>query len=200
MLKLLSLNTHSLEEENMEEKERIFADAISKLLPDGIALQEVNQSMDASVTGDLPETMVPTGSQIPFRKDNYALALAQKLEQNGTPYFWTWLPIKVGYSRYDEDFAFFTRKPNLEIRDIPVSEIQDYQDAQTRRVLTVRTEDGWFFSIHLSWWNDEKEPFLRQWKELNRQVDRKQPAVLMGDFNGDAAVRHESYDTVAEDG
>lgn len=46
-MKLLTLNTHSLLEENFEKKLEWFVEIILKEKPDIIALQEVNQSMDA---------------------------------------------------------------------------------------------------------------------------------------------------------
>jgi len=41
-MKLLTLNTHSIIEENYEQKFKIFVDEIYKERPDIIALQEVN--------------------------------------------------------------------------------------------------------------------------------------------------------------
>ena len=45
-MKLLTLNTHSLIEENYEQKFKIFVEEIYKEHPDIIALQEINQSAD----------------------------------------------------------------------------------------------------------------------------------------------------------
>lgn len=139
-------------------------------------------------------------SSIPFRKDNHAAAVAKKLAENGTPYHWIWMPIKTGYGCYDEGLAFFSRKPILETEVIQVSDIDDYQDADTRKILGIRTEDGWFYSIHLSWWTDSKEPFEKQFKRLNEKLKGRKNVYLMGDFNGDSSVRNESYDLVARSG
>ena len=46
-MKILTLNTHSLLEENYEEKLKQFAEMVKKELPRVFALQEVNQSMSA---------------------------------------------------------------------------------------------------------------------------------------------------------
>ena len=46
-MKLLTLNTHSLLEENYEQKTRDFVAAVIKERPDILALQEVNQSVNA---------------------------------------------------------------------------------------------------------------------------------------------------------
>ena len=45
-LKLLTLNTHSLIEENYQQKLLDFVSVVCKIKPDIIALQEVNQSVD----------------------------------------------------------------------------------------------------------------------------------------------------------
>ena len=45
-MKILTLNTHSIIEDNYERKFDIFTDAIFRLRPDVIAMQEVNQSME----------------------------------------------------------------------------------------------------------------------------------------------------------
>lgn len=45
-MKLLTLNTHSLEEKDYEKKLKIFTEEILKEKPDVIALQEVNQPLD----------------------------------------------------------------------------------------------------------------------------------------------------------
>ena len=43
-MKLMTLNTHSLEEEDYEAKLHAFAEGVCRAEPDIIALQEVNQS------------------------------------------------------------------------------------------------------------------------------------------------------------
>ena len=63
--------------------------------------------------------------------------------------------------------------------------------------------DDWFYTVHMGWWNDSEEPFRHQWKTLNRMLFEKQkkaPVWLMGDFNGPAEVRHESYDLIDRSG
>ena len=46
-MKLLTLNTHSLREENQEQKLEWFLEAVMAEKPDIIALQEVNQTVSA---------------------------------------------------------------------------------------------------------------------------------------------------------
>ncbi len=48
-MKLLTLNTHSLQEENYLQKLEQFVQTICQEKPDVVALQEVNQSVNAIV-------------------------------------------------------------------------------------------------------------------------------------------------------
>ena len=50
-MKLLTLNTHSLEESGMPEKQAAFAKAVTRFRPDVIALQEVNQRSEERRVG-----------------------------------------------------------------------------------------------------------------------------------------------------
>lgn len=198
-MKLLTLNTHSLEEPDTPAKQRIFAREILKLQPDIIALQEVNQTMTAAPSQPGPG-YIPAQNAIPVKADNHALALIRLLEQDGLSYHWSWLPAKVGYDKYDEGLALFSRKPILETADFLVSRTCNYHNYRTRRLLGIRTEDGWFFSVHMSWWSDEQEPFAAQWQSFLKQLPQDAPVCLLGDFNGDAACKGETHDLVAASG
>lgn len=201
-MKLLDLNTHSLEEENMEVKQQIFADAIEKLQPDVFCLQEVNQTFNSGLADPLPENLVMVQDQIPLREDNHAYQVAKLLKDKGLHYYWAWLPIKVGYSKYDEGVAIFSKKPILETDNLLVSNTNDYANYRTRRLLGIQTEDGWFYDAHMSWWADPEEPFKGQWEKACRRFQEIEntPVVLMGDFNGDADIRNENYDLIAASG
>lgn len=200
-MKLLDLNTHSLEEKNMEEKQQIFADTIEKLQPDVFCLQEVNQTFESGLVEHLPKNLVMVQDEIPLRKDNHAYQIARLLESKGLHYYWAWLPIKVGYSKYDEGLAVFSKKPILQTDNLLVSNTNDYSDYRTRRLLGIKTEDGWFYDAHMSWWKDPEEPFKGQWEKASKRFSEitDTPVVLMGDFNGDAAIRNENYDLIASD-
>ncbi|WP_301010969.1 endonuclease/exonuclease/phosphatase family protein [Faecalibaculum rodentium] len=198
-MKLLTLNTHSLEESGMPEKQAAFAKAVTRFRPDVIALQEVNQHRNAPAV-PMPEGYVPAQQAVVLRRDNHGLAVARLLEQEGLHYQWSWLPAKVGYDKYDEGLALFSRKPVLETADLLVSRTDDYFNYRTRRLLGIRTEDGWFFTVHMSWWNDPQEPFARQWETLLDLLPKNGPVYLMGDFNGDAQVSGQTYDLVKASG
>ena len=206
-MKILTLNTHSLVEEHYEEKLAQFAAFIQKEQPDILALQEVNQSVSAPLAdpAQLPGYMPCEGNDIPVRSDNHAARTAQLLHKGGFPYFWTWLPAKIGYDRYDEGMAIFSRKPISQIDGFFISKGQDYQNWRTRKTLGIRPKgsDNWYYTVHMGWWSDPDEPFQAQWQKLAYHLQsRKETGTvwLMGDFNSPAEVRAQGYDCICRSG
>ncbi|WP_323090924.1 endonuclease/exonuclease/phosphatase family protein [Allobaculum sp. JKK-2023] len=200
MMKILTLNTHSLQEKEMDLKQQILAEFIAKEQPDVVALQEVNQTMSADALPALPPRYVAVQDGVPMKADNYANALQNKLIALNQDYYFAWLPMKVGYDKYDEGLAIFSRKPILNVRHFQVSKDYEYTNYRIRMALGIETEDGWFFSTHMSWWNDPEEPFAKEWKKLKEKVSDLPQVFLMGDFNGDANVRNETYDEIRNSG
>lgn len=194
-MKILTFNTHSLEEKAMRIKQVEFVKAIASLEPDVIALQEVNQTMTA---GSL--NLKSVNEHIAFREDNHAAMIHSLMQQEGLRYEMVWLPVKTGYGKYDEGLAFFTKKKILEVRSTLLSKEDNYEDFRTRRSLEVRMEDGWFVNVHMGWWNDECEPFKAQWERLLKSLDMEERVYVLGDLNADANVRNEGYDLVCESG
>lgn len=80
-MKLITLNSHSLIEENYEEKFHRFIQGILTERPDILALQEVNQNMAETEADpeELRETnFFPSPSSIPVRRDNHGLRCAKE--------------------------------------------------------------------------------------------------------------------------
>lgn len=195
-MKLLTINTHSLVETDCDRKLIILAKAISEELPDIIALQEVNQTRSAeklAVNPFINNTYVVC-------EDNYAVRLLKELEKLGVLYYCVWLPVKVGYNKYDEGLSLFSRMPILDIDNFLISKCNDYFYWKTRRILGIMTETGWFYSIHMGWWKDEEEPFQQQWKRLDEHLKNKKNVWLMGDFNSPADIAKEGYELIISDG
>ena len=99
-----------------------------------------------------------------------------------------------------------SKKPIAQVQQFLTSKTDDYENWKTRRILGIQPEgsSGWFFTIHMGWWNDEEEPFVDQWKCIQEAL--KDPEYgegiiwLMGDFNSQADVRGEGYDLVLKSG
>lgn len=207
-MKLLTLNTHSLEEPGYVEKTEKFIERIVKEQPDIVALQEVNQSQNEA---ELQDVMLDGytrcgGFELPVRADNHAAYVVKELRKRGIYYDWTWISAKTGYGKYDEGMALLSRKPIARVQQFLISKTDDYENWKTRRTLGIQPEGSsdWFFTIHMGWWNDEEEPFADQWKCIQEAL--KDPEYgegiiwLMGDFNSQADVRGEGYDLVLKSG
>ncbi len=197
-MKLLTLNTHSLVEDNYPQKLEAFVEGIAAEKPQIIALQEVNQSISA-MPAEATEYYHPCCGNAVIKCNNYVYRAAQLLREKGLDYYWTWLPIKKGYGQYDEGIAVMSLSPVLETDILTVSDSDDYENWKTRRLLGVRTEalpDEWFFSVHYGWWGDPDEPFRHQWIRTAEHMTRYDSVWLMGDFNAPASIRGAAYDLV----
>lgn len=202
-MKLLTINTHSLIEENYQQKLEWFVEVIRKEQPDIIAMQEVNQSMKVpfAVAAKMRGYVPCEGMKVPIRQDNHAAQVADRLRWSGVAYDWTWLAGKIGYSKYDEGMAFLCRQDIAETDTFCISSCDEYENWRTRKVLGVRLEgsDDWYYTVHMGWWNDPHEPFQKQWERLENKLQEKTKAGrvwLLGDFNSPAEVRGQGYDCV----
>ena len=122
------------------------------------------------------------------------------LEEAGCAYHWSWLPAKIGYDRYDEGMAVFSRAPITAAENLLLSQINDYNNWKTRRALGICAGDVWCYAVHMGWWKDEEEPFADQWNILAAAAGAKPLAFLLGDFNSEADVRGEGYDLILRSG
>lgn len=206
-MKLMTLNTHSLIEENYGVKLKMFAEGVLAERPDIVALQEVNQTIAAPLAEEgLQAGYVPAQQSIPLRADNHAAHVARLLREAGVDCSWTYLPIKVGYGKYDEGLAILSLGRKItHVESFLISRSEEYSRWKTRKVLGVQVEGliDWFYTVHMGWWEDEQEPFLTQWKVLNAFLTSKPrhaPVWLMGDFNSPAELRGEGYDKIAASG
>lgn len=193
-MKVLTLNTHSLVEENYKAKTGIFIETVLREKPDIIALQEVNQTIAEPAAEKVAAGYVPCAENVTVRRDNHALTVAEALQKQGLEYNWTWLPLKKGYDKFDEGIAVFSLEPMLETSVIQISRADDHSDWKTRKALGAKTCGGWFYSVHTGRWEDKDDPFSKQWERLSAALPENERVWLMGDFNNPAEVRGEGYD------
>lgn len=215
-MKLMTLNTHSLEEPGYEEKLEIFVRAVAVERPDILALQEVNQRRDALKAGWeelLSSGYVPCAApsgETPaiIRRDNHALRAAKRLADLGFPCRWLWVPAKIGYDKYDEGLALFSPYPVLEARSFYFTGTRDFWNWKTRKALAAAFDTPFGIqracSVHMGWWEDDEEPFSAQWERLSRELapwkELGKPLWLMGDFNAPAGLSGQGYDLVRNSG
>ena len=206
-MRLLTLNTHSLVEPDYDSKLQIFIEAIKEMRPDVIALQEVNQTSGKRKLSDAeaPGRVLNGYEQKEISEDNHVAKVAAALCQAGLMYYWTWLPMKLGYGVYDEGLAIMSRRPIARTDVELLSRTSSYNDWRCRYLLGIQHSgsDDWYYSTHLGWWDDEKEPFKEQWQRLEKHIGKKKEhsrVFLLGDFNSPAQVRGEGYDLIKANG
>ena len=171
-----------------------------------IALQEINQTMEANkIADDLFIKASGESHSVAIKEDNFAYLLVQLLKERGQTYYWSWTANHIGYDVYDEGVAILSKTP-FASESFLVSEISDYANHYTRRVLkgTVMLEEQeWVvFSCHYSWWLDPsgESLFKHEWDKTLQHigVNEKQIHLLMGDFNNEAVMKGEGYDYLKE--
>lgn len=206
-MKLMTINTHSLIEKNYEEKVKLFVDAVVRIQPDVICMQEVNQTNTSPVADEslkVNQYIIP-GATVPLKQDNHAALVAKLLREAGVTYYWVWSPAKLGYDKYDEGMAIFSKNPIEEVHNFPISKVNDFKKWKTRHVLGAKIKDlpDWYYSLHMGWWNDEDEPFKEQWDKLETELYLRKEAGkvwILGDFNSPSVVRNQGYDYIRSKG
>lgn len=204
-IKIITLNCHSLEEENYKEKLEEFVTATAGMKPQIIALQEVNQSIDSQTASeDLPEGYCPCEPGIVLKKDNHALNVAEKLRKLGYPMYWTWTPAKKGYDKYEEGLALFSVYPIDRAESTYTTISRDFDNWKVRKAVSVVCTIGGrqiqFISVHMGWWEDREEPFISQWEKLEDIVNKNMNCFVMGDFNSPASMKNGGYDYIISKG
>lgn len=198
-MKLLTINTHSIIENDYKRKLDVFINAINEIKPDIITMQEVNQTSteDAIMHND---ARIFNDGTIPIKRDNHAYCVQKGLEKFGCYYNLAWLGFKNGYKKFDEGLSVMSLAPIEKIHSFTISKTSEYNDWQTRKVLGIYAFGEWFYSVHMGWWRGENEPFICQWERLNANIKKEQRVWLMGDFNNSEHKRGEGYDKIISDG
>lgn len=203
-MKVLTLNTHSWMEKQPYEKLDSLVESLIEADYDILALQEINQSIDAREIK--AETFISPREDtfaVPLKEDNFAYLLVEKMKQRGLDYFWSWTANHIGYDKYDEGVAILSKVP-FEAEGHLISKTEEYASHYTRKVMKARIErEGktWtVLSAHYSWWfNDEKDKlFQYEWNKTLDLIasDEKENVMVMGDFNNDPSIENEGYDLI----
>ncbi|MGB2079679.1 MAG: exodeoxyribonuclease III, partial [Vibrio sp.] len=119
-MKVLTLNTHSWQEENQLEKLETLTHAILEQDFDVIALQEVNQHQSSALIHE------PIPSNTGIKQGNYAYLLQKKLARLGAKYHLCWDYVHQSYDVYEEGLAFLTKAEILSHQTIDLS--PDYDE------------------------------------------------------------------------
>ncbi len=189
-MKLLTLNTHSWQEENQQQKLQVVAEAIIEQGCDVIALQEVNQhslslALDNKILGNKQ-----------LHADNYGYLLQQKLAELGHDYQLTWDFVHQSYQVYQEGLAFLTRLPIVAHQVIDLNDDYDETSWKHRRAVKItvayqqRNID--FYNCHCGWWHDPDSLFSDHLNRIMATVS-SQLSFLLGDFNSPSHITDEGY-------
>ena len=172
-VKLLSLNLHCLEEENIEQNQHIIVKEIILKNIDVIFLQEVAQYHDNAIE----EGKIKIG--------NYGYVLQTMLKEQGFNYYYHFEPIKHSFGKYDEGVAILSKHLITDIKSDYISHTVDYYDWRSRKYIkgSIMLNDSVFdlYSVHLGW-NDQDESYLSQLNRLIESIENPN-TIIGGDFN-----------------
>ena len=179
-MKLLTLNTHSIIDNDYERKIDVFSKVVAKYKPDVIALQEV---MQPSNEKEIRNDRIRVVGEIPLKKGNFLDNLINSIEKHNVSYFGSYFAFKRAYNEYDEGLAVLSSQEITSTEIAQLSDFSDYRNYKTRYALGIRTHNSWFYSLHFNWENDSDSPFEKEWKSLLEVTSQKNNTWLMGDFN-----------------
>lgn len=166
-LTLMTLNLHTYQESDADEKLDRVVEVIAQLQPDLITFQECAQSRDAPILFEQ--------RGVSIRSDNMAYLITSRLvERFGLPYDYVWDWSHYGFSEYEEGLAVLVARRHLMLNtgSAWVSNSQSINDPlNARKVVYARVVTEAFgvlglVSAHLSWGDEQ-----------NAQIDRTR-AVL----------------------
>lgn len=198
-MKIMTVNLHSYIEKDYEKKLEIFTDALFRIQPDIIAMQEVNQNSSCEVF-TAERDFISACFGIPLKKDNYGLRVMEALKEKGAFYNFAWLGIKKSFEVFEEGLCFLSKKPLKGKTAFLISGTNNNLNWKKRMVLGIEAGGEWFYNVHMGRWDDDEEPFLSQWEMLNEKARHGTPRWLMGDFNSPADTRNEGYDCILSSG
>ncbi|MBS7577823.1 MULTISPECIES: endonuclease/exonuclease/phosphatase family protein [unclassified Enterococcus] len=200
-MKILTLNTHSWLEINQIAKLYQLAKEIIASNIEIIALQEVNQLIEAPIITN--QSNIQSLSKIPIRSDNFAYLLINILEQLGSDYYGIWVDSHTGFEIYEEGVALISKKPFVDTQVITCRNQLDFTNVRRRSqiggAIYYHEEKIWFYSVHFSWWQFENEElFTSEWLNFQKygHISKNDNSIIMGDFNNDASILDEGYSLI----
>ncbi|MFZ4412646.1 MAG: endonuclease/exonuclease/phosphatase family protein [Bacteroidales bacterium] len=181
---ILTLNLHTYQETQQNEKFNIITDIIGKMDIDFIALQECAQNKSSAIKEGI------------VRVDNMALIISDRLKQKYNAnynYVWNWS--HYGWTVWEEGLAILSKYPLLASEDRYISSVTDVNNISSRKAMyaTYQLPKGRIniFSAHTHWrtsLTDEEQN--NEIKNIQLMVDEKEAltpvkaSIICGDFNG----------------
>lgn len=170
-LKLLTLNLHCLEEENLALIQKQIADKIIELDIDIIFLQEVAQTQTKNIILDN------------IKEDNYGYQLQKLLKAQQKIYDYNYEALKYSFGKYDEGLAILSKYPLSNKKVILISKTSDPYNWKLRKALKVDIKDSIsLYCTHLGW-SDGTEVFEDQVDLMVSDMNKDKLNIIAGDFN-----------------
>ena len=167
-MKIISLNLHCLQEDNLLEKLKRVAAFINANDIDICLFQEVAQHKDNKIIKDN------------IKEGNNCYLLKEMLDYPYEMYFET---KKLGFEVYEEGLAILSKKPLKNKGFTYITKTTDYNNWLTRIALYGDYEGITFFNIHLGWtlWIETIEEQIDKISEM--ALNKENQVMILGDFN-----------------
>lgn len=216
MLKILTLNIHSIEEvkglsKNWTQRFEALAGKILEERYDIIAFQEVNQSLNSRILTEIElynaGYFSANNGQI-VREDNFAFQLAKYLKEKGLNYSWNYNMAHIGYKKYEEGTAIFSLRKVRAAKSFLCSD-ESVKGTWRYRVQTGMKIQGdkeifWCISSHFSWWNHAEsllDDFQHEWNFFQKAIKpfTDKTIIVIGNFNNPPQIANQGYDYITKD-
>ncbi len=198
---ILTLNLHTYQEAQQNEKFNLITDVIGKMNIDFIALQECAQNKSAAIYNGI------------IREDNAALILSNRLKQKyNQDYNFTWHWAHYGWDIWEEGVSVLSKYPLIDTDNRYVSTGTGTANITSRKVIygSYQLPVGRInvFSAHTHWrtsLTDEEQ--TNQIRNIKAMVLEKEiiaqgsTSFVCGDFNGNPTSDYpwsEGYNTMME--
>ena len=196
---ILTINLHTYQETQQNEKFNLLTDVIGKMDIDFIAFQECAQHKQATITEGI------------IREDNMALIIANRLQEKyKVEYNFVWHWAHYGWTVWEEGVAVLSKYPLLDSEDRYISSGTSTYNITSRKVIygSYQIPEGKIniFSAHTHWRTSESdEEQNNQINNIKSMVDQKESinpdgvSFVCGDFNSNPTSDYpwsEGYNTM----
>jgi maltose 6'-phosphate phosphatase len=196
---ILTINLHTYQEAQQNEKFNMITDLIGKMDVDFIAFQECAQNK----YGVIAEGII--------REDNMALVISKRIkEKYNADYHFVWNWSHYGWNEWEEGVAVLSRYPVMHSEDRYVSSNTSTGSITSRKVIyaSCQAPGGLFnvFSAHTHWRtsvsDEEQNNQINRIKSMVEEKESLAPdaiSFVCGDFNGNPTSDYpwsEGYNTM----